>query len=108
MRSGVTELPPDPAGFAPGEVRVITLEGQPIHRPSQDYAVHDAALGLLEQGRVTVRDMRDRQPWPTDGPDYPVHDVRSLRPLRPTAGDPVPGRGTEAGGAETSPGGSGT
>ncbi|MEV8020275.1 DUF3556 domain-containing protein [Streptomyces sp. NPDC086554] len=70
-------------GFAPGEVRVICLEGQPIHRQTQDYEIHDAALGLLERGHVKVRDMLTRQPWPTDGPDYPVHDVESLHPLRP-------------------------
>ncbi|MFE0130948.1 DUF3556 domain-containing protein [Streptomyces sp. NPDC059037] len=74
-------------GFAPGEVRVICLEAQPIHRQTQDYEIHDAALGLLERGHVKVRDMLIRQPWPTDGPDYPVHDVESLHPLRPVAAD---------------------
>ncbi|MDP3968750.1 MAG: DUF3556 domain-containing protein [Nocardioides sp.] len=68
-------------GFAPGELRVITLEGQPIHRPTQDYEVHDAATGLLERGRVRVADMLTRQPWPTDGPDYPVVDVETFAPL---------------------------
>ncbi|MGW6140349.1 hypothetical protein [Streptomyces sp. NPDC055140] len=27
--------------------------------------------------------MVTRQPWPTDGPDHPVYEVRSLHPLRP-------------------------
>ncbi|MFI8347835.1 DUF3556 domain-containing protein [Streptomyces sp. NPDC085596] len=67
--------------FAPGEVRVICLEGQPLHRQTQSYEIHDAALGLLESGHVAVRDMLTRQPWPTDGPGYPVYDVRSTRPL---------------------------
>ncbi|WP_340374667.1 DUF3556 domain-containing protein [Streptomyces sp. SS7] len=71
-------------GFAPGEVRLIALEGQPLHRQTQAYEVHDAALGLLEKGQVKVRDMLDRQPWPTDGPRYPVHDVESFGPLCPT------------------------
>ncbi|MER7538402.1 DUF3556 domain-containing protein [Streptomyces sp. NPDC097704] len=75
-------------GFAPGEVRLICLEGQPIHRQTQAYEIHDAALGMLENGHVTVRDMLTRQPWPTDGPDYPVHGVRSLHPLRPLPGQP--------------------
>ncbi|MFH7339480.1 DUF3556 domain-containing protein [Streptomyces sp. KHY 26] len=77
----------DRCGFAPGEVRVICLEGQPIHRRTQAYEVHDAALGLLESGQVAVRDMLTRQPWPTDGPDYPVYDVRRCHPLRPTPED---------------------
>lgn len=61
--------------FGPGEVRIIKLEGQPIHRQDQHYEIHDAALGLLESGTVTVREMRERQPWNEDGGDYPVHDV---------------------------------
>lgn len=68
-------------GFAPGELRVICLEGQPIQRQSQDYQVYDAAGGLLERGRVLVDDMLERQPWPTDGPNYPVHDVETFGPL---------------------------
>jgi hypothetical protein len=56
---------------------VICLEGQPIQRQSQAYEVHDAALGLLERGEVRVQDMLARQPWPTDGPDYPVYLVES-------------------------------
>jgi len=63
-------------GFAPGDVRIVTLEGQPIQRQDQHYEIHDAASGLLETGTVTVAEMRARQPWPTDGGDYPVHDVR--------------------------------
>ncbi|WP_255659560.1 DUF3556 domain-containing protein [Pseudonocardia sp. ICBG1293] len=61
--------------FGPGEVRIITLEGQPIQRQDQHYEIHDAALGLLESGTVTVREMRERQPWNEDGENYPVHDV---------------------------------
>ncbi|WP_051720513.1 DUF3556 domain-containing protein [Streptomyces sp. NRRL F-2799] len=67
--------------FTPGEVRVVCLEGQPLHRQTQSYEIHDAALGLLESGHVAVRDMLTRQPWPTDGPGYPVYDVRQTRPL---------------------------
>jgi hypothetical protein len=77
-------------GFAPGEVRVICLEGQPIQRQTQAYEVHDAALGLLERGHVKVHDMLTRQPWPTDGPDYPVHGVERLQPLQPAPRQAVP------------------
>ncbi|MGW8762710.1 DUF3556 domain-containing protein [Streptomyces sp. NPDC055815] len=64
------------------------MESRPIHRQTQAYEIHDAALGLLESGHVTVRDMLSRQPRPTDGPDCPVHGVRSLHPLRPLPGVP--------------------
>lgn len=61
--------------FKPGELRVITLEGQPFGRPTQDYKIFDAALGLLETGYVKVDDMLARQPWPTDGVNYPIYGV---------------------------------
>ncbi|MET7936726.1 DUF3556 domain-containing protein [Streptomyces sp. NPDC005322] len=83
-------------GFAPGDVRVICLEGQPIHRQTQAYEIHDAALGLLERGHVKVHDMLTRQPWPTDGPNYPVYGVQSAHPLRPT---PNEARSAEADGS---------
>jgi len=60
-------------GFAEGELRVIVLESQPFHVQRQAYRVYDAAVGLVEQGQVRVADMLERQPWPEDGPDYPVH-----------------------------------
>ncbi|KAA1395222.1 DUF3556 domain-containing protein [Aeromicrobium ginsengisoli] len=60
-------------GFAEGELRVIVLESQPFHVQRQAYRIHDAAAGLLEEGQVLVADMLERQPWPEDGPDYPVH-----------------------------------
>ncbi len=66
--------------FAPGELRLICLESQPIHRMTQAYRVYDAADGLLERGEVKVRDMLDRQPWPTDGPNYPVYNVEVFAP----------------------------
>lgn len=56
--------------FDDGELRIIILDGQPIHRPQQAYRLVDAATGELERGHVNVRDMLDRQPW-DDG--IPVH-----------------------------------
>ncbi|MGW4387834.1 DUF3556 domain-containing protein [Streptomyces sp. NPDC004685] len=56
--------------------------GRPVHRQTQMYEVHDAALGQLERGHVEVRDMVTRQPWPADGPDHPGYEVRSPHPLR--------------------------
>ncbi|MET8678864.1 DUF3556 domain-containing protein [Streptomyces sp. NPDC004647] len=52
--------------FAEGELRVIVLESQPMHRQRQHYRVMDAATGRIEEGYVEVRDMVARQPWLAD------------------------------------------
>ena len=57
-------------GFAPGEVRVVLLDAQPIHRQTQRYRLVDAATGEFERGWVEVADMVVRQPWEDD---VPVH-----------------------------------
>ncbi|WP_245665071.1 DUF3556 domain-containing protein [Nocardia sienata] len=58
-------------GFEPGEVRVVLLEAQPIHRQTQRYRLVDAATGEFESGSVRVADMVVRQPWDDDVPVYP-------------------------------------
>ena len=59
--------------FEPGELRLIALESQPLHRQRQHYRIVDAATGLVEQGHVAVRDMAARQPWLSeDEPAIPV------------------------------------
>ncbi|CAJ1504856.1 DUF3556 domain-containing protein [[Mycobacterium] holstebronense] len=58
--------------FAEGDLRVIVLEGQPIHRKEQAYRIVDAKSGLIEAGYVAVADMLSRQPWPEPGDDLPV------------------------------------
>ncbi len=75
--------------FDEGEVRVIILDGQPIHRQRQAYRLVDAATGEFEHGHVQVRDMLYRQPWDDD---IPAH---------PHASQPVPAarQGTEVQGA---------
>ncbi|OBG30854.1 hypothetical protein A5672_01615 [Mycobacterium alsense] len=60
-------------GFAEGDVRVIVLEGQPIHIQKQWYRILDAKAGLIEAGYVEVADMLTRQPWPEPGDEAPVH-----------------------------------
>ena len=57
-------------GFEPGEVRVVLLDAQPIHRQTQRYRLVDAATGEFERGYVNVKDMVARQPWDDD---VPVH-----------------------------------
>jgi Transmembrane protein of unknown function (DUF3556) len=59
--------------FDEGDLRVIILEGQPIHTQRQWYRIVDAKSGLIEEGYVTVEDMLSRQPWPEPGDEFPVH-----------------------------------
>ncbi len=54
--------------FEPGELRVILLDAQPIHRQTQEYRLLDAATGEFERGTVKVADMVTRQPWADDVP----------------------------------------
>ena len=68
--------------FAPGEVRVLMLESEPMwgspQRGKQRYSIHDAATGLVEEGYVRVDDMVGRQPWLDESFDFPV-EVTSAR-----------------------------
>ena len=54
--------------FEPGEVRIVLLDAQPIHRQTQQYRLVDAATGEFEHGYVRVADMVTRQPWADDVP----------------------------------------
>jgi hypothetical protein len=60
--------------FEPGEVRVVLIDAQPIHRQTQQYRLVDAATGGFESGYVKVADMVTRQPWDDN---VPVHVYRS-------------------------------
>jgi hypothetical protein len=62
--------------FEDGDVRIIVLEGQPIHTQRQWYRIVDAKTGLIEAGYVDVADMLSRQPWPQPGDEFPVHIIR--------------------------------
>jgi hypothetical protein len=62
--------------FQPGEVRVVVLDAQPIHRQTQHYRLIDAATGEFERGYVEVADMVVRQPWDDD---VPVHVEKQQR-----------------------------
>ena len=50
-------------GFAPGELRCIFVESQPLFGDTLAYRVHDACDGLIEQGTLPVSELRQRQPW---------------------------------------------
>lgn len=54
--------------FEPGEVRVIMIDGQPIHRQRQEYRLIDAATGEFERGTFEIADLVLRQPWEDDVP----------------------------------------
>ena len=40
--------------FAPGELIVVMIESQPIHRKDVAYRIVDAALGTIGMGRINV------------------------------------------------------
>ena len=64
--------------FEPGDVRVVLLDAQPLHRQAQRYRLVDAATGEFEGGWVDVADMVVRQPWDDD---VPVHVESGTHPL---------------------------
>jgi hypothetical protein len=65
--------------FEPGEVRVVLLDAQPIHKQTQEYRLVDAATGEFERGVVKVADMVVRQPWDDDVP-VQVYGSASISP----------------------------
>ncbi len=50
-------------GFAPGELRVITVESQPLLGSSLHWRIYDAANGLLDEGEVDLAELAARAPW---------------------------------------------
>ena len=50
-------------GFAPGEVRVIAVESQPLSGRGHARRILDASTGELAAGEVDVQTLRTRQPW---------------------------------------------
>ncbi len=53
-------------GFEEGELRCIFLEAQPMLRGSLHWRVHDAKTGLIQQGHVSIAELRTLQPWPAE------------------------------------------
>ena len=52
-------------GFSEGEVRVVSVEGQPLFGPTMHWRVHDPVKGLIAEGHTRLADYVDVQPWPT-------------------------------------------
>jgi hypothetical protein len=51
--------------YEAGELRCIFVESQPLFKPYMEWQIFDAKEGLLEKGKVNVKDLTKRQPWPT-------------------------------------------
>jgi hypothetical protein len=51
-------------GFEPGEVRMISVEGQPLFGPTMHWKIVDAATGLVDEGKTEMARMKGLQPWP--------------------------------------------
>ncbi|MBE7159831.1 MAG: DUF3556 domain-containing protein, partial [Williamsia herbipolensis] len=62
------------AHFDPGEVRIVMLDSQAMHRQVQHYRIVDAATGVVERGTVSVADIAARQPWDDTVPVQVIAD----------------------------------
>jgi hypothetical protein len=67
---------------------VITLESQPVHIQHQRYRLYDAKGGLLEEGSVSIADMRRHLPWLDENWGDFAFDV-TYRAERPAESSPV-------------------
>jgi hypothetical protein len=76
--------------YGDGDLRVVMLESQPIHRPWQQYRIVDAATGLVEEGRVRVADMVRQQPWLDEGPAMTVTPLGAPAVAAVPPPDPLP------------------
>ncbi|MEX0650623.1 MAG: DUF3556 domain-containing protein, partial [Actinomycetota bacterium] len=66
----------------PGDLRVITLESQPLGTPRQRWAIHDAATGTIDEGYVDIDDLAELQPWLAG--DEAVKVTSTMHPDRST------------------------
>ncbi|MET7904634.1 DUF3556 domain-containing protein [Streptomyces sp. NPDC005336] len=76
--------------FAPGDLRVIMLEGQPAHTRQQRYRIVDAATGLREEGIVRVSEMIVRQPWLDHTRTIPVQVISGGVPAPAASAATIP------------------
>jgi hypothetical protein len=52
-------------GFSEGEVRVVSVESQPLFGPTMHWRVYDAVQGKIAEGHTKLADYVDVQPFPT-------------------------------------------
>jgi hypothetical protein len=50
-------------GFEDGELRCIFVESQPFLSDAMDYRIFDAKMGMRDRGKLSVKELRTRQPW---------------------------------------------
>jgi hypothetical protein len=50
--------------FAPGELRHVYIESQPLGGSALRWQIRDAAEGLLHEGETSIETLKGRQPWP--------------------------------------------
>jgi hypothetical protein len=43
----------------------VFVESQPLFQGTLNYRIHDARKGLMEDGKLEVRELLRRQPWAT-------------------------------------------
>jgi hypothetical protein len=53
----------DQCDFAPGDVRCLFLESQPLHRQGMHWRIADAANGGIDEGWIEIADLVGLQPW---------------------------------------------
>ena len=51
-------------GFEAGELRVVSVESQPLFGRTMAWKIIDAATGVLEEGETEIAPMRALPPWP--------------------------------------------
>ena len=51
--------------FAPGELVCVMVESQPLFQGTLHWRIVDAAEGTVDEGHVSVDELRSRQPWDT-------------------------------------------
>jgi hypothetical protein len=51
-------------GFEEGELRVISVESQPLFGPTMHWRVYDAVKGKIAEGKTKMADYTEYQPWP--------------------------------------------
>jgi hypothetical protein len=66
----------------PGDLRVITLESQPILEQRQRWEILDAVDGKLDEGYVEIKDLVEQQPWLDGDGALPVRSL--MHPERAT------------------------